>query len=68
VCVCVCVCACVFSLSVTRQSVILAMKNESHQQQDGEAENLVVLSFWADDLGPSPHVKAVIANIWVRTK
>lgn len=50
---CLCVCLCVsIPWHDTRQSVILAKRNEAWRQEDGEAGSLLVLSIWADDLGP----------------
>lgn len=49
-CLCVCSCVC-FPQHDTGQSVILAMRNESVGSEDWEAESLLVLSVWADDLG-----------------
>ena len=50
--VCVCARVCVFPQRDTRQSVILAMKNEARREEDWGAGSLLVLSVWAADLGP----------------
>lgn len=49
---CLCVCLCVsIPQHDTRQSVILAKRNEARRQEDWEAGSLLVPSIWADDLG-----------------